>query len=192
MNEMQKIITGITMLDADDNKNMTMYINKSDALDIWEGQHLMKKSLACLSKSRKNDHDANLLITDIFVLGLKNLYKKEIEIWGTGVAIREWLYAEDFAKIVFDIIINSKTIGFSEPINIAQNFGLSVVELVEIINHKYNNKFSIAWDNTMPDGAAKKVMDDRKFSKVFPNFSFQDFDSGILNTINYYKSVYPY
>jgi|LauGreSBDMM110SN_4_FD.fasta_scaffold177681_2 hypothetical protein len=80
MNEMQKIITGITMLDADDNKNMTMYINKSDALDIWEGQHLMKKSLACLSKSRKNDHDANLLITDSFVLSFKNLDKKKIKL----------------------------------------------------------------------------------------------------------------
>ena len=80
MNEMQKIITGITMLDADDNKNMTMYINKSDALDIWEGQHLMKKSLACLSKSRKNDHDANLLITDSFVLSFSNLDKKKIKL----------------------------------------------------------------------------------------------------------------
>jgi hypothetical protein len=78
MNEMQKIISGISMLDAD--KNMTMYINKSDALDIWEGQDLMKKSLACLSKSRKNDHEANLLIIDSFVLSFSNLDKKKIKL----------------------------------------------------------------------------------------------------------------
>jgi GDP-L-fucose synthase len=135
-------------------------------------------------------HALNALVSKFVKAEKEN--KKEIEIWGTGVAIREWLYAEDFAKIVLDIITNSKTIGFSEPINIAQNFGLSVIELVEIINQKYNNKFTITWDNTMPDGAAKKVMDDRKFSKVFPNFIFQDFDTGILNTINFYKTKYPY
>jgi hypothetical protein len=78
MNEMQKIISGISMLDAD--KKMTMYINKSDALDIWEGQDLMKKSLACLSKSRKNDHEANLLIIDSFVLSFSNLDKKKIKL----------------------------------------------------------------------------------------------------------------
>jgi len=78
MNEMQKIISGISMLDA--GKNMTMYINKSDALDIWEGKDLMKKSLACLSKSRKNDHEANLLIIDSFVLSFSNLDKKKIKL----------------------------------------------------------------------------------------------------------------
>lgn len=78
MNEMQKIISGISMLDA--GKKMTMYINKSDALDIWEGQDLMKKSLASLSKSRKNDHEANLLIIDSFVLSFNNLNKKKIKL----------------------------------------------------------------------------------------------------------------
>lgn len=78
MNEMQKIISGISMLDAD--KNMKMFISKSDALDIWQGQDLMKKSLACLSKSRKNDYEANLLISDSFVLSFDNIDKKKIKL----------------------------------------------------------------------------------------------------------------
>jgi len=135
-------------------------------------------------------HALNALISKFVKAEKEN--KKEIDIWGTGVAIREWLYAEDFAKIVFQIINTNQTFGLAEPINIAQNFGLSVKELVEIINGYFNNKFSIKWDETMPDGAPRKVMDDKKFSKVFPNFKFQNFDSGILNSINYYKNIYPY
>ncbi|MES2132778.1 MAG: NAD-dependent epimerase/dehydratase family protein [Bacteroidota bacterium] len=135
-------------------------------------------------------HALNALISKFVKAREQN--KSEIDIWGTGVAIREWLYAEDFAKIVFEIVDTNKTIGFAEPINIGQNFGLSVKELVEIINGKFQNKFLINWDLTMPDGAPKKVMDDRKFTKVFPDFKFQDFNLGIENTIKYYHSVYPY
>jgi GDP-L-fucose synthase len=83
-------------------------------------------------------------------------------------------------------------VGLSQPINIAQNFGLSVTELVTIINKYFNNKFTIKWDANMPDGAPKKVMDDLKFKKVFSAFKFTDFDFGIRETIKYYQSVYPY
>ena len=116
----------------------------------------------------------------------------DITLWGTGVAIREWLYAADFGRIILHIIQHPKMIGFSEPLNIAQNFGLSVKELVEVIQQHFDTTFSIKWDASMPDGAPKKVMDDARFKKVFPGFNFTEFDYGIVETINYYKSVYPY
>ncbi len=135
-------------------------------------------------------HALNALISKFVKANLE--HKTEIDIWGTGVAIREWLYAEDFGKIILEIISNKNTVGLSEPINIAQNFGLSVKELVTLINGYFQNKFNINWDETMPDGAPRKVMDDRKFLKVFPNFKFQNFDEGIKHTINYYQTKYPY
>ena len=116
-----------------------------------------------------------------------------VEIWGTGVAIREWLNAKDFARIVFQIIQNPTMIKFNEPINIAQNFGLSVKELVEIIHRNFSDfKGEIKWNTAMPDGAPKKVMDDQKFKKYFPDFKFTKFDEGIKDTITYYESLYPY
>ncbi|MBA3679822.1 MAG: NAD-dependent epimerase/dehydratase family protein [Bacteroidetes bacterium] len=118
--------------------------------------------------------------------------KKEIELWGTGIAIREWLYAEDFAKILELILTQKVTIGLDEPLNIGQNFGLSVRELSNIINQKFNNKFKVTWDHSMPDGAPKKVMDERRFKKIFPAFEFTSFEIGIQATTNYYKSIYPY
>jgi len=115
-----------------------------------------------------------------------------LNIWGTGIAIREWLYAKDFARILLQIIQTPKMIGLSEPINIAQNFGLSVKELVAVIQTHFNYKGNVTWDHAMPDGAPKKVMDDTKFKKVFTGFKFTDFNEGILNTISYYNSIYPY
>jgi len=135
-------------------------------------------------------HALNALISK-FVKAEKD-GKKEIVVWGTGTAIREWLYADDFARILFDIISTPGYSDLSEPINIAQNSGLSVKELVDIINSYYNNSFTINWDRSKPDGAPKKVMDDKKFRMKFPDFQFTSFEKGIPDTIKYYQSVYPY
>lgn len=135
-------------------------------------------------------HALNALISR-FVKAEK-ICDPNITLWGTGVAIREWLYAEDFGNIVLRIIQKPEMLGLSEPINIAQNFGLSIRELVGEIQQHFNTQFIIKWDASMPDGTPKKVMADTKFRKVFPDFEFTDFNQGIRNTIEYYKSVYPY
>ncbi|MBS1647824.1 MAG: NAD-dependent epimerase/dehydratase family protein [Bacteroidetes bacterium] len=135
-------------------------------------------------------HALNALISKFVKAEKEN--KNQIEVWGTGIAIREWLFAEDFAKIIYLITQNPNRIGLTEPINIAQNFGLSVRELVQIINERFNNKFEIKWNHAMPDGAPKKVMDDTRFKKVFPNFIFTNFEEGITQSVKYYKSIYPY
>jgi GDP-L-fucose synthase len=117
---------------------------------------------------------------------------KKIEIWGSGIAIREWLYAGDFGKVLSEAIERLNDYGFYEPINIGQNFGLSVKELTLLISETIGFGGEIVWNRAMPDGAARKVMDDTRFKKVFPGFSFMNFRKGIQNTIDYYQSVYPY
>jgi GDP-L-fucose synthase len=135
-------------------------------------------------------HALNALISKF--VKAENSGSKEVIIWGTGVAIREWLYAGDFAKVVLHILQNPGIVGLSEPLNIAQNFGLSVKELVEIIRKNFNYTGNIVWDHSKPDGAPKKVMDERKFRKVFSDFQFTDFNEGIKNTIDYYQSIFPF
>lgn len=135
-------------------------------------------------------HALNALISKFVKAQLSA--SNEVEIWGTGIAIREWLFAKDFGKIVVQIIKSPAMLGLSEPINIAQNFGLSVRELSEIISRALSYKGKISWNTRMPDGAPKKIMDDRKFRKVFPEFNFASLNDGIMETVKYYKSIFPY
>jgi GDP-L-fucose synthase len=135
-------------------------------------------------------HALNALISK-FVKAEKE-QQKLIEIWGTGVAIREWLYAKDFGRIILEIIRNPEMVGLAEPLNIGQNFGLSVRELVNIIQNTFQYKGAIRWDSNKPDGAPKKVMDDSRFKKVFQEFKFTKFEEGIKKTIDYYFSIYPF
>jgi len=115
-----------------------------------------------------------------------------LEIWGTGVAVREWLYAPDFARVVRQILLEPNLLGLDQPLNVAQNFGLSVRELSQLIQRHFRYDGEVVWNHAMPDGAPRKVMDDRRFQKVFPGFAFTELAEGLARTIDYYESQYPY
>lgn len=135
-------------------------------------------------------HALNALISKF--VKVKQTGASQVEIWGSGIAIREWLYARDFARIVLEVIRNITMIGLSEPLNIGQNFGLSVRELADLIIAATEFKGRVTYDHNMPDGAPRKVMDDRRFRKVFPDFQFTSLNEGVAATIKYYNSVFPY
>lgn len=117
---------------------------------------------------------------------------RRVQVWGSGIAIREWLYAADFGRLVAEYIPNQRKYPLNEPINVAQNFGLSVRELVDLIASRFDVEFEITYDASRPDGAPRKVMDDRKFRKVFPDFQFTSLEAGIAETVKFYQSIYPY
>lgn len=130
-------------------------------------------------------HALNALISKF----VKSQYEnKEINICGTGNVIREWLYAKDFGKIVLETI-KRKNEDFSENINIGQNNGVSVNDLISLINF---SDISIKYDKTKQDGASIKIMSNKLFKKRFPDFLFTPLSDGIKSTINYYKFIYPY
>jgi len=133
-------------------------------------------------------HALNALISK--VVKSKNQNGEKIEVWGSGIAIREWLFAKDFGRIVLETIRRKDD--FIRPINVARNFGLSVKEILNMIIMETKFSGKIRWDRNMPDGAPSKIMDDTRFRKVFPDFEFTKLDEGVRETIKYYESVYPY
>lgn len=135
-------------------------------------------------------HALNALISK--VVKNKTEGKDTIEVWGSGIAIREWLFAGDFARIIIETLGRIHNYGFAEPVNVAQSFGLSVRELVEIIISETKFDCKVEWRREMPDGAPRKVMDDNRFRKIFPDFKFTGLQAGITETVSYYESIYPY
>jgi GDP-L-fucose synthase len=135
-------------------------------------------------------HALNALISKVVKLFKEN--KKEIEVWGSGIAVREWLFAEDFGRILLETIGRISDDDFVAPVNIGQNFGLSVKEILNIIVKEAGFSGRIQWNREMPDGAPSKVMDDTRFRKIFPHFEFIKLSEGVRETIRYYESIYPY
>lgn len=137
------------------------------------------------STNPNKTHALNALVIK-FVRAVKQ-GEDEVEVWGTGKPIREWLYVKDFARLTRQLIERREDL--LEPVNLAQNHGLSVDELVSIISETVGFGGEIRKNLAFPDGSPKKVMDDGLFRKRFPEFAFTPFDVGLRETIDYYGSV---
>ena len=116
--------------------------------------------------------------------------KDSFEVWGSGVAVREWLYAGDFGRLVLDVV--GRPDDFREPVNLAQNRGFSIREVVELLIAELGYRGRVVWDRARPDGAPSKVMDDTRFRRCFPGFGFTDLADGVRRTAAYYRTRLPY
>lgn len=112
---------------------------------------------------------------------------KDFIVWGSGNPIREWLYMEDAANIIKEIIDYNKY-DLPNPINIGQEHGVSINDSVNTIKKLLNYDVNIKHDLTKQDGAPVKVLGGKLFNQHFPDFQFTDYETGIKNTIEYYKN----
>lgn len=87
----------------------------------------------------------------------------ELEIWGDGSALREFLYVDDLAKAILKIV--------EEPIsknliNVGSNSEISIEKLVEIIVEVIGFEGKIKWDKSRPNGTPRKIMDSTYINKI--------------------------
>ena len=116
----------------------------------------------------------------------------DIEVWGTGQPIREFLFANDVVGIVLKII--DENIKFGNMI-ISGDKSYSIKEVTDIIIDIYreitNNEFSILrnFNPTKPDGQYKKTTDTSKY-KILVDLKLTDLKQGLkLVIVDYWKSI---
>jgi GDP-L-fucose synthase len=109
------------------------------------------------------------------------------EIWGTGKPIREWCYIDDIVSLVIKTIeMNGELI---DPVNIGQKKGYSVRELAEMTAKTLGFEGKLIFNTDYPDGAAIKVLDNKRFREYFFGHEFMCIEEGISKTVKYYQSV---
>jgi GDP-L-fucose synthase len=110
---------------------------------------------------------------------------KEFEIWGTGSPVREWAYVDDVVNIIIKGVDTEEDL--INPINLAQNKGYTIKQSAQFIAEAIGFKGKLVFNTEKPDGAPIKILDDKKFRQIFPDFVFFDHKKGIANTVEYYK-----
>jgi GDP-L-fucose synthase len=108
---------------------------------------------------------------------------KTVTLWGTGSAIREFLYVEDLARA---IIFCTENYDSDDHINIGTGIGISIRELAGKIAEITGFDGEIVWDKSKPDGMPVKVLDVERINRLGwnPSISFED---GLEKTINWYR-----
>jgi GDP-L-fucose synthase len=108
---------------------------------------------------------------------------KSVELWGTGSAVREFLYVEDLAKAVVFCLENYDS---SEHINIGTGIGTTIKELSVKISELSGFQGEIKWDSSKPDGMPVKVLDVSKINQL-GWFAQTDLEDGIKKTLDWYR-----
>lgn len=114
----------------------------------------------------------------------KDANAKEVILWGTGIARREFMHVNDAAEACVFLMQNHHD---SSHINVGWGKDISIKELAALIIEKTEYKGQIIWDNSKPDGMLKKCLDTTKISETgfIPKISLS---SGIDEMISIYKS----
>jgi GDP-L-fucose synthase len=79
----------------------------------------------------------------------------EVEVWGTGSAMREFLHVDDLASACLFLLENYNG---DSHINVGTGIDLSIKELAETIQSIVHPDAVINWDTSKPDGTPRKLL----------------------------------
>ncbi len=89
----------------------------------------------------------------------------QIKVWGTGNAMREFLYVTDMAEACVHVmnleqkIYTENTEPMLSHINVGTGQDVTIKKLAETISDVVGYQGEIVWDSSMPDGTPRKLMD---------------------------------
>jgi GDP-L-fucose synthase len=111
----------------------------------------------------KNSHVIPALLRRFHECKVEN--SPQIKVWGTGNAMREFLYVTDMAEACVHVmnleqkIYTENTEPMLSHINVGTGQDVTIKELAETINDVVGYQGEIVWDSSMPDGTPRKLMD---------------------------------
>ena len=82
--------------------------------------------------------------------------KANVELWGTGTPLREFLYVDDMADACVFLLENYDG---EEHVNIGTGKEVSIKELAETVREAVGYTGDIVWNTDMPDGTPRKLTD---------------------------------
>ncbi|MAU54859.1 MAG: GDP-L-fucose synthetase [Flavobacteriaceae bacterium] len=131
----------------------------------------------------ERSHALGALVKKIYIAKLNN--NSEVEIWGSGKPVREWLYVEDGAKSLIKAINLSPG---NYLFNVGVNKGASIIEIAEMIANEFSWEGKFILDVSRPDGVLKKTVDGN-LGKEILNWSPEvKLNEGIADTVKWYRA----
>ena len=107
---------------------------------------------------------------------------KEVEIWGSGKPLREFMHVDDLSSAIEFLIRNEIS---NDILNVGSNEVVSIKELSKLIQKVIGFKGNLVFNQEYPDGNPKKLLDSTQINNLGwkSNISLED---GISNTYSWY------
>ena len=118
-------------------------------------------------------------------------HDSEVVVWGTGKAMREFMYVDDMAQACLYVLELDKRIyqanikPMQSHINIGTGSDISIREMAEILCEVIGFTGSLSFDVTKPDGTPRKLVDVSRLSNMGWKYSVNLRD-GLKKTYKWY------
>ena len=130
--------------------------------------------------SEKDSHVIPGLIYRMHHAKLNN--EASFNIWGSGKPLREFLYVDDLSKAIEFLISNEIN---DDLINIGSGKEISIYDLSKLIKEIIGYDGKLVFDESMPDGNPRKLIDSRKINDL--GWSPQvELDEGLKLSYNWF------
>lgn len=106
-----------------------------------------------------------------------------VEVWGTGVASREFLYVDDAAR---GIVRAAQSYDKPDPVNLGAGMEITIRDLVDLISELTGFEGEIVWDASKPDGQPRRMLDVGVAEREFGFRAAVEFREGLKKTIEWY------
>lgn len=108
-----------------------------------------------------NSHVLPALMRKFHEAKINNL--PTVEVWGTGTALREFLYVDDLADALFFLMDN-----YNDPtfINVGTGDEISIKELALTMKAVVGYEGELVFDTSKPDGTPRKLLDITKLKSI--------------------------
>jgi GDP-L-fucose synthase len=174
-----------------------MHLGKALEGNDWEA---IRKDLENRSIEGVNGSSSEKEILDIFSkYGLRIIGDgeklAEVEVWGSGKPLREFLWSEDMAdacvhlmqNVNFRDIATTKDEIVNTHINIGTGKEISIRNLAETVKKVIGFKGEIVFNSNKPDGTMRKLTDSSKLQELGWSYSVE-LETGVKQMYHWYQT----
>jgi GDP-L-fucose synthase len=112
--------------------------------------------------------------------------RDEVEIWGSGTPLREFLHVDDLAEA---LVFLMRHYSAPEPINIGSGQEVSIRGLAELIADVVGFRGRFVFDSSKPDGTPRKFLDTGRLTALGWTAKI-DMRTGISKVYDWFKRQY--
>mgnify|MGYP005642371007 CR=1 FL=1 len=109
----------------------------------------------------KNSHVLPAMIRKVHEA--KKEKRSEVQLWGSGSPLREFLHVDDLSKAVLFALQNELP---ESLYNVGSSKEISIKELALLVKEIVGFRGDIKWDNSKPDGTQRKLLDSSRLNNL--------------------------
>lgn len=125
------------------------------------------------------------LIHKVYLAKLNN---EPLRVWGDGTPKREFIYANDLARILNKILCLEH---IPDRIIVSNDKQFSIKEMVEMLCKVADFKGEIIWEKDKPNGQMSRPSDISLLRKTIGEPEFTDMETALSESYNWFESHYP-